>query len=82
MLIRLLSPRVSLSYSSALMRWLFALFVALDKPLDANVGSVLTALYRDLAQMRAEMLESQEREVAEVNILLIIIDKTFGQGVR
>ncbi|KAJ7564202.1 hypothetical protein O6H91_02G006800 [Diphasiastrum complanatum] len=60
--------------------WLFALAVAVDKPLDAQTSAAFRTLLRRCATIRARKLSQNDKELHMLNVLITISGQFFGQA--
>ena len=65
----------------AALMWTFALLIRLEKPVDAETCATLRNLYRACAAFRAHEGTSEAR-IAQVNIIMCIVSRIFGQKVN
>lgn len=61
-------------------QWLFALSVAVDKPLDAQTMAAYRALLRRCASLRASKASAEDEELHRLNMLITVAGRYFGQA--
>eukprot|EP00474_Spongospora_subterranea_P003065 CRZ03523.1 hypothetical protein [Spongospora subterranea] len=67
--------------NQSLFKWLWALLLHLEQPLLAETSAVLCSLYRSLATRRAVSENISDETIANINIILCIVQHIFGQSI-
>ncbi len=62
--------------------WAYSLLLKVDKPLSSPVSSSMRSAYRSLCWLRAHLNDPASEQVKYANLLLTLLDKSFGQGVQ
>ncbi|KAG8182648.1 hypothetical protein JTE90_018484 [Oedothorax gibbosus] len=66
-------------YSDAQGRWLYALLMCLEKPLDPGDCAMLRSLSRKCSRLRSEIVDPKDGLVLSINLVLSIISRFFDQ---
>lgn len=59
--------------------WIYALLAHLDKPLHRDVEAVIRRLFLRLAALRASLPSLSDRQLALLQILIVVAGRYFGQ---
>ena len=70
-----------LGFTADMGRWIYALLVALDKPLPSEVYSVLRDLSRVCSECRHKMdIKTDTKTVNAINLIICLIGRYFEQN--
>lgn len=69
----------SAGFSNAQGRWLYALLMCLEKPLDPDTCAMLRSLARISSKLRADLVDPKDDLVLSINLVLSIISRFFDQ---